>query len=156
MTTQLRSSRSFPVPVERAYDQVLPMPLPSLFSRRYGPISPVSGVRGQAGAWGDGVGQTRTIVLADGGTMRETLVHLERPSRFAYSIDRITGPMKPLVGSAQGAWTFEPAGTGTRVTWSWDVEAANAVGARLMPVFARLWQGFARQGLEQLEPALVG
>ena len=66
------ASRSIPVPVEAAYDAVLPMPLPRIFNRRFAALPPIREVRDQEGVWGT-VGQTRTIVLADGGTMHETL-----------------------------------------------------------------------------------
>ena len=115
MGYQLSYSRTYPSGVAKAFDLVLPMALPELFSRRYGPIPPIREVRDQAGAWGSGgVGQTRTIVLADGGTMRETLVELERPGAFGYTIGDITGPLKPLARSFVGRWAFEPAGTGVR------------------------------------------
>lgn len=155
MTTELSHSRTFPVPVERAYDQVLTTPLPQLFSRRYAVLPPIREVRDQHGEWGSDLGQSRTIVLADGGTMQETLTRIDRPDAFGYTIGAITGPMRPLVGSASGLWSFAPAGTGTRITWSWSVEPANAVGAAFMPVFSKLWQGFARQGMEQLEAVLI-
>ena len=69
---ELHARRSIPVGVDAAYDAVLPMPLPRIFSRRFLALPPIREVRDQAGAWGT-VGQTRTIVLADRGTMRETL-----------------------------------------------------------------------------------
>ena len=88
-------------------------------------IPPIREVRDQVGPWGE-VGQTRTIVLADGGTMRETLTSVERPHRFGYAIGDVRGPMRPLVERVEGRWTFEPAGTGTRITWPWDVTPTAA------------------------------
>jgi hypothetical protein len=63
--------------------------------------------------------------------------------------------MKPLVGGIDGAWSFEAVGTGTRVTWSWELEPASAVAGYLMPVFGKLWAGYARQALENLEDLLL-
>lgn len=156
MPTVLTRSRTFPSPLEQTYERVLTTPLPELFSRRYAALPAIREVRDQEGVWGSGIGQSRTIALADGGTMRETLTRVEKPSEFAYRMDAITGPMHLLVGSADGSWTFEPAGTGTRVTWSWSVTPANPVGAAAMPVFGKLWQGYARQAMEQIEGLLVG
>ena len=153
-TLQLTSSRTFPVPVGQAYDAVQTAPLPVLFARRYGAIPPIRSVRDQDGVWGT-VGQTRTIVLADGGTMREELTSADRPDGFGYWISDISGPMKPLVAGVEGRWSFEPAGTGVRVTWSWTVHPAGRTGSLAMPVFARLWAGYARQGLEEIEKILV-
>ena len=154
MTTSLVHSAAFPVLTEPAYDAVLTLPLPQLFSRRFAALPPIREVRDQTGEWGAGLGQSRTIVLADGGTMRETLVRIERPDVFTYTIDAITGQLKQLVTQLQGAWSFAPAGTGTRISWTWDVEPAR-LGAPLMPVFGWMWRGFARQAFEELERQLV-
>ena len=135
-----------------AFDAVLP--LPTLFSRRYAALPAIRDVRDQDGEWGS-VGQTRTILLADRSTMRETLVSVVRPDSFGYRIDQLHGPLRPLASSVDGLWTFEEAGTGVRVTWAWTVHPATAATALLMPAFGRMWQGYARQALEQLEEMLV-
>ena len=133
---------------------MLPLALPTLFSRRYAVLPAIREVRDQAGEWGT-VGQTRTIVLADRSTMRETLVSVDRPASFGYRIDEVHGPMRPLARSIDGLWAFEKAGTGVRITWSWTVHPASAPTALLMPAFGRMWQGYARQALERLEALLV-
>jgi hypothetical protein len=157
MTSRLLTkSRTFPVSVEHAYDTVLPAPLTDIFSRRYGVIAPIREVQGQQGKWGDAVGQTRTIRLADGGTVLETLTVLDRPHRFGYTIGNITGMLKPLVTAASGTWAFESSGTGVQITWTWDVTPTANVGRLAMPMFARLWSGYARQAMEQIEQLLVG
>ena len=150
----LSYSRSYPVEVERAFDELMPIDLTALFDRRYAAIPPIRSVEDQAGVWGT-PGQTRTIRLADGGSMREELTEVTRPARFVYRISDVTGPMKPLVASLEGAWLFEPAGTGVRVTWSWTVQPAGRLGRLAMPVFRRMWQGFARQGFDNIETLLV-
>jgi hypothetical protein len=150
----LSFSRTYPLAVGPAFDAVLPLPLPFLFSRRYAALPSIREVRDQDGEWGT-LGQTRTIVLADGGTMRETLTVLDRPSSFGYTIDRVSGPMRPLASTIDGLWTFEEAGTGVRITWSWTVHPASAATALLMPAFGRMWRGYARQAMELLEQALV-
>ena len=149
----LRASRSIPVAVDVAYAAVLPMPLPRIFSRRYLALPPIAEVRDQDGEWGT-VGQTRTIVLADRGRMRETLTSVTPGSSFGYDIAPVSGPLKPLVAGAQGLWAFAPVGDGVEVSWQWVVEPARG-GALLMPVFARMWQGYARQALEEIEQALL-
>jgi hypothetical protein len=150
----LRHSRTFPAEVELAFDEVLAYDLSSLFDRRYLALPPIKAVRDQGGPWG-AVGQTRTIALADGGTMRETLTEVTRPSRFTYAISDVTGPMKPLVSSLEGEWAFVPAGTGVRITWSWTVHPAGRLGAAAMPAFRRMWQGYARQAFENIELLVV-
>ena len=155
MVLELSASRTYPVPVERAYDVVLPTPLPELFCRRYAAVPAIREVRDQQGTWGT-LGQTRTIRLADGGSLRETLTSLDRPHSFGYQLTDVRGPMRPLATAIDGRWTFDPAGDGVRITWSWRVHPRGLVGRAAMPVFARMWRGYARQALEEIERVLVG
>ena len=147
-------SRAIPVDVRTAFQRTLPMPLPTIFRRWYGPIGPVKAVQGQTGDWGT-VGQTRTVVQAGGTTIREELTRLEEPGAFGYTLSKVTGPLAPLVDHIDGEWLFKPVGTGTEVVWRWVVFPKSALGGLAMPVFARLWQGYARQSLEQLSGELV-
>ena len=112
----------YPVTVEHAFD-VTPLPLPDLFSRRYAAIPPIRGVRDQQGAWGT-VGQTRTIRLADGGSIRETLLSVDRPRVHLPAHrhqradeaagDRGRGSLALRAGRRQGpgalGWTLRPRG----------------------------------------------
>jgi len=152
-TITLSQSRAVPVPVDEAFDRVLPHPLTEIFRRRRLAIPPIREVRDQAGVWGTD-GQTRTIVTADGGTLRETLTSTERPHSFGYTISEVRGPMKPLIAGADGLWTFEPAGTGTSITWTWEV-TPTAAGRVVMPAFGAMWRGYARQALEEVEGILL-
>lgn len=152
-TVTLSQSRAVPVPVDEAFDRVLSHPLTEIFRRRRLAIPPVKEVRDQTGEWGTD-GQTRTIVTADGGRVLETLTSNLRPHSFGYTISDVRGPMKPLVAGADGLWTFEPAGTGTRITWTWEL-TPTAAGRVVMPAFGAMWRGYARQALEQIEAILL-
>jgi len=147
-------SRVVPVGADRAFDGTLPVPLPVIFRRRYGPIPPIKEVREQTGAW-DAPGQTRTVVLSGGGSMREELTHVDPPRSFGYRLTDIKGPLAPLVAWIDGEWLFTGDGGGTEVTWRWSLHPRSRLGAPLLPVFGRLWQGYARQALEQLAAQLV-
>lgn len=125
-TVKLSQSRAVPVLVEETFDRVLANPLPEVFSRRRLAIPPIKGVRDQVGDWGS-VGQTRTILLADGGTMLETLTAVERARSFDYTITAVTGAMKPLVAKAAGRWAFEAAGTGTPITWARELTPTSPI-----------------------------
>ena len=84
--------------------------------------------------WG-AVGQSRVIHTADGGSMHEELVIVDPPRRFSYRLTEVTGPLKVLVGSIDGSWSFEPVGTGTRIEWSWAIHPLSDVAAlALRPV----------------------
>jgi hypothetical protein len=151
----LRYSRTYPTTVERAYDALIVVPLSEIFDQRYLLIPPITTVRDQSGPW-EQPGETRTIVLADGGTMHERLTQATRPERFRYEIDAVTGMLKPLVEHVEGEWSFAPAGTGVRVTWTWLVRPSGRVGELAGPVLSRLWRGYARQAFDRLEGVLVG
>jgi hypothetical protein len=149
-------SRTVPVSLEAAYDGTIAVPLPDIFGHRHLAIPPVVRVEDQDGAWGREVGQTRTIRTSDRGALHETLRELDRPHRFAYRIDQIRGPMRPLVRHLDGAWAFEPDGTGTRITWSWDITPTSPLTTPLVGLVGRMWHGYARQSLVTLEAVLNG
>jgi len=140
------------VTAEHAFDVLIAAPLPALFDRRALAVSPVRGVRGQEGAWGT-VGQTRTIVQSDGGTLRETLTSVDRPRHFAYTLDSITGPLSPLARSVDGVWSVVGEGDGVRIGWDWTVHP-TVVGRPIMPVFGWMWRRYAALALERVETAL--
>jgi hypothetical protein len=150
----VEQSRAIPVTSEAAFNGTVPMPLPTLFRRWYGPIPPIRAVVDQAGDW-DAVGKSRTIVLTGGGSMREQLTSYDPPRSFGYTLSDVKGPMAPIVARVEGLWSFEPVGTGTKVTWRWTIYRRSAFTARVLPVFGRLWLGYARQSLEELSNQLV-
>lgn len=150
---RVAQSRTYPLPVADVFSATLTLPLERLFSKRFGPIPPIESTT-QDGVWGT-VGQVRTIHTTDGGTMREELVTVDPPHEFSYVLTEVTGPMKPLVDRVEGAWTFNTVGTGSSITWSWTVCPAGALGRAAMPVFARLWNGYARRALDRLEGHLL-
>ena len=152
---RLESARAVPVEVGDAFDRLLSHPVTDLMSRRYGLLPPIREVRDQSGPW-DRAGQTRTIVLTDGGTMRERLTEVVRPERFDYVLTDFTGALKPLVSHVDGSWAFAPEGTGVRVTWRWTLHPTSTYAARVLPLVGRMWRGYARQALEQTSDILLG
>ena len=46
-------------------------------------------------------------------------------------------------------------GTGATITWRWTVHPASSVAAVAMPVFGRLWQGYAALALTELDGVLL-
>ena len=150
---ELVRSRTYPFPVEQAFEFTLPAPLPAIFSGWYGPLPPIAGVDGPE-PWGE-VGESRRIRTVDGGTMREELVVVEAPNRFTYRLSEITGPLKVLAGSIDGSWAFQPVGTGTRITWGWTIHPASEVASAVMPALRPMWNGYARRALDQLDQLMV-
>jgi hypothetical protein len=151
--TVVSYSRTYPAPVEQAFDSVLSMPLEQLFARRHGPIPAVRGTVANQPGWG-AVGDSRTIQLADGGSLHEELTRVERPNAYGYELNDIHGPMKPLAARIDGLFTFAADGSGTRITWSWALYPRTLLSRPILPIFGRIWQGSARKAFDRIEAAL--
>ena len=156
MSLHVEESRVVAATPEQVYDAVIPGPLPEIFKHRHLVMPPIARVSGQEGVWGESVGQTRTIHLADGGSVKETLVESDRPTQSSYTITELQGPLKLLVSQAEGRWTFAPSGSGTVVTWAWTLHPTNAVTARLLPVIGVFWHGYAKKALAEVERLVAG
>ncbi|MGA9493906.1 MAG: SRPBCC family protein [Mycobacterium sp.] len=153
-TLAVQQSRVVPVSVDDAFAGTLPIPLTTIFSRWYGPIPPVAEVREQQGEWGT-AGQTRVVLFKGLGAMHETLTSVDPPRAFGYAITGITGPLGLLLSSAEGQWTFTSSGSATTITWHWNIHAASALTAPLLPLVGALWKGYARQSLATLSAELT-
>jgi hypothetical protein len=139
----LSSSTVVPASPEAAFDAVMNAPLEELFPHRAGIIPPVKEVNGQTGPWAT-VGQTRSVVTADGNSNTETLVTYDRAGgRYQYRLSDLTGPLKTLVASVDGQFTYVPEGAGTRVTWSWTLHPTNGVTRAFLPVMGFFWRQYA-------------
>jgi Polyketide cyclase / dehydrase and lipid transport len=143
-----------PVPAADAFHRTLSAPLPEIFKRWHGPFPPVKEVREQTGAW-DAAGQTRTVVLAGGGSTREELTSVDPPRSFGYRLTKISGPMALLVDHVLGEWIFTPAAGATEVTWRWDIHSKSPLTSWLLPLFGRMWKGYAQQALRSLSTTLT-
>lgn len=147
-------SRVVAADIEDAFGRTLPAPLPVVFSRRHGMFPPVKQVRDQTGGW-DAPGQTRTVLLAGGASMREELTSVDPPRSFGYRLTTITGPLALLVDQVVGNWFFTSAAGGTEITWQWDIHPKSRPASWVLPLFARLWKEYARHVLADLEAMLA-
>lgn len=136
------SSTVLGVTPEAAFQGLLDAPLERLFPHRAGPIPAIARCEDQDGPWSR-VGQTRTIVLADGTSNVETLVGLERPSDYRYRVTEIQGPFTLLVSAIDGRFTFTPEGDGTRVTWSWTLHGRSVASRLAFPALGFFWRRWA-------------
>ena len=152
MATHFEQSHLFDgVDPQVAYDVVLSAPLPEIFAQRHGPLPHITEVRDQVGEWGTGIGQTRRIRMSDGGAVLETLTSLDPPLSFGYRLSEIGGPMKLLVAGLSGTWAFAAADGGTRVTWSWDVDARSALTAPALVALRFFWNSYAAKALARAD-----
>jgi hypothetical protein len=153
VTSELSASRTVDLDVDSTFARVLPMPLEELFVSWYGPLPPIRGTRGPQ-PW-QTPGQRRTVELVGPGSMAETLTEVDPPHQFSYRLGDIRGPMKGLISSVEGRWSFAPRGSGTAITWSWNVTAHRAT-RWILPLFGRFWRGYADLALRRLDEVLSG
>ncbi len=151
---RVEASRVVPVEPGAAFDRLMGVRLPDVFNRRYAAFPAVTDVIDQPDGWGV-VGQARTIVLADGGRLRETLTDVERPSSFAYRLDGIEGPLRHFVHTIDGEWTVTPHDGGARIGWAWTFYPKASPARLTTSVIGRMWMGYADRALTELGPILT-
>ena len=130
-----------------APDVLLPLiaeePLPGMFTG-WGPFPAVRSVEGQDGAW-DAVGRTRLLQLADGGSVRETIVEFDPGHSFAYELTRFTDVFDRLVRGVRGEWSATPDGTGSVVRWTWEFAARPGRRTLMALVVGPLWRVYMQR-----------
>lgn len=151
---RVEASRLVAVEPTEAFDRLIAARLPEVFARRYAAFPSVREVIDAPDEWGT-VGQTRTILLADGGRLRETLTSVERPQSYTYVLDDIHGRLRPFVGTVEGVWSVTPEGTGARIGWVWTLHPKAPPARLTLNVIARMWKGYADRALLELETILM-
>jgi hypothetical protein len=135
------------VDVARLFDVVVAEDVLPKVLHRWGPIPGVRGTAGLTGPW-DTPGSSRTVLLEDGSTARETLLQWKRPSAFAYRVEAMTNPLGRLVDHAHGTWEFTATPGGSRFAWTYAFTPTGRIAAPLIRAFvaiawARYLQGCA-------------
>jgi hypothetical protein len=151
---RVEASRLVAVDPTQAFDRLIAARLPEVFSRRYAAFPPVREVTDEPDDWGS-VGQTRTIHLADGGRIHETLTAVDRPHSYAYVLDDVHGRLRPFVRTVDGVWSVTPEGPGARIGWEWTLHPKASPARLTMNVIGRMWKGYADRALAELESILM-
>jgi len=123
-----------------AAEDVLPKVL-----HRWGPIPGVRGTRDLTGPW-DTPGSERTVMLGDGSTAREQVIVWERPWRFDYRVDKITGRFGRLVDHAIGSWIFADTARGSSFEWTYTFGSRGRVSTAPLTALAHTaWARYMEQ-----------
>ena len=123
-------------PLQWTWDVLTPID-PTRFYPKYGPLPATVAVREQTGPW-NVVGQTRTLLLSDGGHVVETITDIERYEFFAYELSDFQKLFKRLVDHARAEWTFTPVDGGTLVHWTYEF-FPNKRWGWLVGLIVRFW-----------------
>jgi len=115
------------------------------FYPKSGVLPAVVEVRDQTGGW-DAAGQTRTLVLSDGGTLRETLRVVTEPL-FAYDLSDFTGVFGLLVAGARSEWRVTADGAGSSIAWTYAFNAKPGRGLAVAAIVRLAWAGYMRKVL---------
>lgn len=118
------------------------------FYPKWGVLPAVIEVRDQTGPW-DAAGQTRTLVLSDGGTLRETLTSAEAPL-FAYDLARFTGFFGRLVAGARSEWRVAPEGDGSSIAWTYAFTPLRGRGLIVGAIVRFAWGPYMRRVLPRI------
>jgi hypothetical protein len=138
--------RRVAAPVERTFDVVVAEDVLPKVLHRWGPIPAVVGTRDLTGPW-DTRGSSRTVLLGDQSTARETVLVWDRPRRFEYRVDSLTNPLGRLIDHAIGAWEFTSVDGGwSEFRWTYAFIARGGVAGALLAPFVRIaWSRYMGQ-----------
>jgi hypothetical protein len=103
-------------------------------------------VRNQTGGW-DAPGQTRQLMLSDGGWVIEHTDVVDRPGFFAYDLTDFQKLFGKLVAHARAEWTFTEVEGGTRIHWSYSFFPNRGTGPLLGLIVKLLWAPYMKRVL---------
>jgi len=131
-----------------AFEYIVPIDLTSIFTG-YGPLPAVTGTKNQTGAW-DGAGQTRTVLLSDGGSTQEMLTKYDHPHYFSYTVDGFTGIFRFLASSAEGEWWFSSTSSDkTHIKWRYAFNAKSVFAVPVLWFITKvLWHNYMHKALQ--------
>jgi hypothetical protein len=103
-------------------------------------------VRNQTGEW-DAPGQTRQLMLSDGGWVIEHTKVVEPSALFAYELTDFQKVFGVLVEFARAEWVYSPEGDGTRIRWTYTFHARRGAGLALTAIVRLAWAPYMRRVL---------
>jgi hypothetical protein len=135
--------------LEHTWSIAVPLAPPGFYPK-FGPLPAVTEVRDQSGAW-DAVGQTRTLLLSDGGSVVETITDYRHGEFFGYELTAFQKLFGKLVSGARAEWSFSTVplgvGTGTRIRWSYKFFPKRGTALIVAAIVALFWAPYMRRVL---------
>ena len=135
--------------LEQTWNITVPLAPPGFYPK-FGPLPAVTVVQDQTGVW-DAVGQTRTLLLSDGGSVVETITDYRRGEFFAYELTEFQKLFGKLVSGARAEWSFSnvqlEAGPGTRIDWTYTFFPKPGAGLIVAAIVSLFWGPYMRRVL---------
>jgi hypothetical protein len=133
-------------PLARTWHTVTPL-TPVGYFPKSGLLPAVLEVRNQTGNW-DAPGQSRKLMLSDGGSVIESTTDVAPFSFFAYELTEFQKIFGKLVDHARTEWTFTEVPAGTNIHWTYTFFPRNAVAKSLLAVIVSLlWRPYMKKVL---------
>lgn len=132
-------------PLEATWDISVPID-PTRFYPKFGPLPAVIEVRDQTGGW-DAAGQTRKLMLSDGGSVIEHTVTMERLSLFVYELSDFQKLFGKLVSGARAEWEYLAVSGGTRIRWTYTFFPFPRAGWIVGAIVRLFWAPYMRRVL---------
>jgi len=131
--------------LEKTWEIAQPI-TPVGFYPKFGPLPATVEVRNQTGAW-DAPGQTRQLMLSDGGSVIEHTRVVDKPGFFAYELTDFQKLFGHLVSGARAEWTFTAVDGGTRIAWSYVFHSYPRTGFVVGAIVKLFWAPYMRKVL---------
>ena len=135
-------------PLQWTWDVLTPID-PTRFYPKYGPLPATIAVREQTGPW-NVVGQTRKLMLSDGGHVVETITDVEHNAFFAYELTDFQKLFKLLVNHARAEWTYTEQPNGTLVHWTYTFVPRRGWGWAVGLIVRLWWGSYMREVLPEI------
>jgi hypothetical protein len=116
------------------------------FYPKSGLLPAVVEVRDQPQTWNK-PGQTRQLMLSDGGSVIEHITNVEPNDFFAYNLTDFQKVFGKLVEHARAEWTFTATDGGTEVQWSYTFFPKRGGSLILSLIVKLLWAPYMRRVL---------
>ena len=132
-------------PLDRTWAIATPL-TPVGYYPKFGPLPAVLEVRDQTGAW-DAAGQTRQLMLSDGGSVIEHTVEVDAPRRFVYELSDFQKLFGRLVSGARAEWDFTEVPGGTRIGWTYTFHPYRSGRLPVALIVRLAWGPYMRRVL---------
>ncbi len=110
-----------------------------------GVLPAVTEVRDQSGKW-DAPGQTRRLMLSDGGSVIETTLIVKPVELFVYELTGFQKFFGAIVDHARAEWTFGEVAGGTSIHWTYTYVSRGGLARPTVALIVRLaWGPYMRR-----------